>query len=254
MYAHNDVLKTYQARQAGLDLSPAVGIICVSKFLASQIAENIPTRMSDRIRVVPNGVDVQFFRRDSPLRRSDFLRVVFVGRMIRDKGADILLKAIASLNRRDIHLTLVGSRGFTASDPLTKYEVEIRQMAASLGNRVSIRPFLARSEVASILSRSDVLVVPSRWAEPFALTVREGQAAGLAVIASNIGGIPEALGGHGVLVEPDDPSSLAEALEALAEDEDTLKLIGERARNFAELHDWSVSARTLEAAVAELTN
>lgn len=53
-----------------------------------------------------------------------------------------------------------------------------------------------------VLRTADVVVVPSRWAEPFALTALEGMAAGAAVVASDIGGIPEAVGTAGILVPP----------------------------------------------------
>jgi glycosyltransferase involved in cell wall biosynthesis len=152
-----------------------------------------------------------------------------------------------------MRLTLVGSRGFTATDPPSRYERTVRRRAAALGSRVSIRPFLPPAEVAHILASSDVLVVPSRWPEPFALTVREGQAAGMAVVAADVGGIPEALGPAGVLVPPDDPRALADVLAGLADDERWLRRLGASARAFAVEHDWSAASTALGRAVAELT-
>lgn len=252
LYAHNDVLRTYRPGEAGRALDRAAGIICVSHYLARQTLQHLPARLHDRVRVVHNGVDAQLFRRTDPVGTSALLRVVFVGRMVRDKGADVLVEAMHLLQRDDVALTVVGSRGFSATDPPTEFERALRDRAASLGDRVSFRPFLPRSQVARLLGSSDVLVVPSRWAEPFALTVREGQASGMAVVASEVGGIPEALGGAGVMVPPDDPEALADVLTVLTQDRQRLRALGTTARSFAETHDWSASAAALADTVTEL--
>lgn len=254
LYAHNNVLKTYGEREAGRTLRRATGIICVSDFLAEETRSHVPKHLHERIRVVHNGVDIELFRRTTPLRSAGALRVVFVGRMIREKGADIAIEAVRRLGRPDIHLTLIGSRGFDSRDPLTDYERQIHGQAARLGNHISIYPFLPPAQVARILSSSDVLVVPSRWPEPFALTVREGQAAGLAVVASDIGGIPEALGGRGLLVPPDKADAIADALAALADDACLLHSLSTAGRSFAEEYNWSFAAAKLETIVRDLTS
>lgn len=252
LYAHNEVLKTYTEKEAGRILGSVAGVICVSHFLGGRTAERLPVGLRDRVRVVHNGVDTDFFRRLAPLRESDALRIVFVSRMIPEKGADVLLRALKEIGRPDIHVTLIGSQGFDASASISSYESSIRSLASELGDRATVRPFLPREEVRDALGSADVVVVPSRWADPFPLTVYEGMASGAAVVGSDIGGIPEALKGRGLLVKPGDPRSLAEALEALADDNELLAQLAAAGRAHTEVHDWSHAARALRTTIEEL--
>lgn len=252
LYAHNLLLRTYSPAEAGRVLDRAAAIVCVSGALADQTADHLPARLRDRLRVVPNGVDtVRFAPRADPAR-GERLRVTFVGRMIRDKGADVVLDAVARLDRDDIELTIVGSQNFDAGAPPSPYERDLAARAAALGDRVRLRPFTPRAQVADVYRAADVVVVPSRWAEPFALTVMEGMACGVPVVASAIGGIPEVMGDAGVPVRPDDPADLAAALEALADDEALRRRIGVTCRTWALARDWAWSRSRLDAVLAEV--
>lgn len=170
--------------------------------------------------------------------------------MIPEKGADLLVEAVQKLNRPDIRLTIIGSSGFDPSFPLTPYERTVREAAAALGERVEVKPFLPRTDVAAALSTADFVVVPSRWPEPFALTVLEGMAAGAAVIGSEIGGIPESFGGVGILVPSQNSDALAGALEALADDEALLRETASACSRFAAEHDWSFASAALAETLA----
>lgn len=245
LYAHNLLFRAYRRREAARVLAPAAAIVCVSEALAEQTAAFLPDALHSRLRVVRNGVDAAAFARPGHARRGDVLRIAFIGRMIPDKGADILLEAVRRLDRPDIHLTLVGASGFDVNDPLTPFEQEVRRRARALGDRVTVRPFVPRPEVATALRQADVVVVPSRWPEPFALTVLEGMAAGAAVVGSEIGGIPESLRGTGILVPPGDASALAEALAALADDDVLLEDTARACLAHAERHDWALARAEL---------
>ena len=252
LYAHNLLLRTYSEREATRVLGRAAAIVCVSGALAEQTAEHLPPALRDRLRVVPNGVDTARFAPRADPARGERLRVVFVGRMIPDKGADVLLDAVARLDRDDVELTLVGSQNFDAGATPSPFERDLRSRAAALGDRVRLLPFTPRAEVAEVYRQADVVVVPSRWAEPFALTVMEGMASGVPVVASAVGGIPEVMGDASVLVRPDDPAELAAALEALADDEALRRRIGAACRTWALAHDWTWSRSRLDAVLAEV--
>jgi glycosyltransferase involved in cell wall biosynthesis len=252
LHAHNLLLRTYTPREAGRVLGGVAAIACVSGALAEQTAPYLPASLRDRLRVVPNGVDTRRFSPRADPARGERLRVVFVGRMIRDKGADVLLDAVARLDREDVELTVVGSQNFDAAAALSPFEQEVHARAAALGSRVRLRPFTPRAEVAEVYRQADVVVVPSRWAEPFALTVLEGMACGVPVVASAIGGIPEVMGDAGVPVRPDDPADLAAAIEALADDETMRRGIGARCRRWAEQHDWAAARTRLDAVLTKV--
>jgi glycosyltransferase involved in cell wall biosynthesis len=249
LYAHNELLRTYGRREAGRVLGRAAAIVCVSRFLAARTAERLPPPLRSRVVVVHNGVDTKLFRPADEPREDGTLHVVYVGRMLPDKGPDVLLDALLRLGRTDVRATFVGTVGFAPDAPLSDYERTLRRTAAPLGDRVTWLPFRPRADVAALLRTADVVVVPSRWPEPFALTVLEGMASGAAVVASDVGGIPEAAGDAGVLVPPDDDGALAEALEALADDAVLLARARAAGRAHAEAHRWLEARRTLDRAL-----
>ena len=249
LYAHNQLLRTYSQREAGRALENAAAVVCVSDDLAQATADRLPPSLRGRVRVVRNGVDTATLRPGPPRTPGAPLEVSFVGRMIPDKGADVLLRAALLLDRPDVHVTVVGSSGFSATDPLTPFETEVRALAAGLGERVTLSPFVPRAQVAALLAAADVVVVPSRWPDPCPLTVLEGMAAGAVVIGSAIGGIPELLGDAGVPVRPDDPEALAAAIARLADDPDALAAAQAQARAHAVARDWTVVRRDLSQAL-----
>ncbi|MHA7133386.1 glycosyltransferase family 4 protein [Oerskovia turbata] len=249
LYAHNQLLRTYGHRELARTLGPAHRIVCVSAFLADRTAALLPPALRDRVVVVHNGVDAGAAP-GARRPRGDALHVVFVGRAIPDKGADVAVDAVRALGRRDVRLTVVGSAGFDAADPLTAYETDLRRRAAGSTPPVTFTGFLPRGEVRALLRTADVVVVPSRWAEPFALTALEGMAAGAAVVASDIGGIPEAVGSAGILVPPGDASALAQALTALADDEAGLVAAQDAGRARAVEMDWSHARARLDQVLA----
>ncbi|PFG44212.1 glycosyl transferase family 1 [Isoptericola jiangsuensis] len=252
LYAHNELLRSYGAREAGRTLDPAGGIVCVSAYVAERTAERLPPRLRDRVVVVHNAVDTTLFAPDDTPAGHDGLHVVFVGRMLPDKGPDLLVEALVRLARPDVRATFVGTTNFAPGAPLSTYEESLRAAASPLGDRVRWLPFRPRADVAAILRTADVVVVPSRWAEPFALTVLEGMASGAAVVAARVGGIPEATGDAGVLVAPGSPDDLAQAIEHLADDPVHRRRVQARGLAHARAHDWRAARRRFDEVLAEL--
>jgi glycosyltransferase involved in cell wall biosynthesis len=174
---------------------------------------------------------------------------MFVGRMIPDKGADVLLRAAALFAGDEVEVVIVGSEGFDSQSPLSRYERGLRKLASAVRPNVQFVPFVDRSALPVLLRSADILVVPSRWAEPSGLTLGEGLATGLPVIASRTGGIPEVLGSAGIMVEPNNPSELAKALRRLVDDPGLRLRMGREARIHAEAHDWGASWRCLRTLI-----
>ncbi len=245
LYAHNDLLRSYSRREAAETLSSAAAIIAVSSYLADRLQSSLPPSLRDRVEVVANGVDVAAFAVPPRMPRG-FLKVAFLGRMVPEKGADVLAKALVRLDRDDIYATFIGSQGFDPRSALSDYEQSLRRTMDPIRAKVDFLPFQPRPRVVELLAATDVLVAPSRWPEPFALTVLEGMAAGAAVVASAIGGIPEACGGAAILVPPGDADALAAALVALAEDQWGLRRLQHAAARTGD-RDWRVVAHELDA-------
>ncbi len=237
LYAHNDLLRSFSRRESGLMLADVAAVVCVSESLASQMREHMPAALHDRVRVVVNGVDTAQFTPASS-RRPGPLRVMFMGRAISEKGADTLLEAAARLGRTDLGFTVVGSHGFDAQATLSPYEQRLRELAGSVPGGVRFQPFVDREHLPRLLQEADILTVPSRWPDPCPLTVGEGMATGLPVVAARIGGIPELLGDAGMLFEPGDAAGLAAAIGRLADDAGLRAERGAAALTRARERDW----------------
>jgi glycosyltransferase involved in cell wall biosynthesis len=127
-------------------------------------------------------------------------RLLFVGRFDRQKGVDVLCGALARMQGQ-AHGVLVGGSVLADGPSFT-----LPDNAESIG-------WVDPSRIEALLQSADVLVMPSRW-EGFGLIAAEAMRAGVAVLASRVGGLPEVVvdGETGVLVEPDDVDALVEAV------------------------------------------
>jgi glycosyltransferase involved in cell wall biosynthesis len=250
LYVHNQLFNTYSRREMGHVLGCCDAAICVSRFIADDIAARLG-RWSDKLKVVHNGVDTERFRPGEVAPADGLPVVLFLGRVVPEKGPDLLLKAARVLHERglDFRVRIVGSSGFNAKDPLSAYELELRELARPLGKKVAFVPFVDRGRVVDEYKGASVFCVPSNWDEPLGLTVLEGMACGLPVVASRRGGIPE-IGGEAVLYfDPPDVSELAGHLEGLLRDEADRCVWGERARTRAQQLSWDRQHEHLAEAV-----
>ena len=173
---------------------------------------------ADKLVLVSNGIGAV-----GPGQRADWndtrLKLLFVGRLDRQKGVDVLLEAVRPLGEH-VSVRIVG-------DPVVSGEPGL---AAS--NRMPHVEFLGWQDklgVAAQLNACDLVVMPSRW-EGFGLVAIEAMRAGKPVIASAIGGLPEIVvdGVTGRLVTPGDAAALAAALSSI--DAETLARMGQAGR------------------------
>jgi glycosyltransferase involved in cell wall biosynthesis len=194
---------------------------------------------AERIRVKPNFVDDPGRRRVAPAVSST---VLFVGRLVSQKGIDLLLSAWQRFGGDGLELTVIGD------GPL---QTELKGKAVS-GVRFEGR--LPAAAVRECMLAGRALVFPSRSYEVQPLVVLEAMAAGLPVLASDLGGMPDLLEplGPGWLAPPGDPSGWAAALARLA-DADHVERAGVRARAYYErAFTKAAAAAALQAAYEEV--
>ena len=161
--------------------------------------------------IIPNPYDdVLFYTRNKVPRDK---QLIFVGRLVSDKGADLLIQAISILKQRDLtpELTIVG-------DGPERSRLEQLATNLRLKNQINFTGARSQAEVAEILREHEVLVVPSLWNEPFGVVALEGIASGCMVVGSDGGGLPEAIGPCGVTFPNGDEQALAEQLAVLLGD------------------------------------
>jgi alpha-maltose-1-phosphate synthase len=232
----------------------ATAVIAVSEGMRADLLEAYPAVDPGRVRVIHNGIDAQEYAPDpgtdvlerhgvDPQRPS----VVFVGRITRQKGVPVLLHAAADLDP-GVQLVLCAGQPDTPElgEEVTRLVEELQRTRQGV---IWIQGMLERREVIQLLSHATVFVCPSVY-EPLGIVNLEAMACGSAVVASKVGGIPEVVvdGETGLLVPPDDPASLAVALNELARDPERAAAMGRagRERAVAEF-DWSaIAARTAE--------
>jgi glycosyltransferase involved in cell wall biosynthesis len=173
----------------------------------SAISEAIRTKTGGDV-VIPNPYQDDIFSEDPHSERDKDL--IFVGRLVSDKGADLVIKALGILAQRGIHpkLTIVGE------GPESAYLRELAS-ASSLENQIVFAGRKQGPELASLLRHHRIMVVPSRWAEPFGIVALEGIACGCVVIGSDGGGLPQTIGPCGFLFPNGDYRLLALQLERL---------------------------------------
>jgi starch synthase len=247
-------------------LEAADAVIAVSGAMKDDVLGCYPAVDPDRVVVIHNGVDTDEF---APDRRTDDLPplgidpsrpyVTFVGRITRQKGIDLLLSAAERFDP-DIQLVLLPSAPDTP-----EVGEEMRARAAALAQRRSgvlwLERVLPRPELIQVLSNSVVALCPSVY-EPFGLVNVEAMACGTAVVATDVGGIPEIVvdGETGLLVpielgpdgRPSDPerfvADLAAAVNTLVAEPATAERMGVLGRKRAvEEFSWpSIAARTVE--------
>jgi len=167
---------------------------------------------SKAISVLPLGV-----ARVTPVvargERDPALTMVYAGSLQYHKGPDVLIRAVQTLTHLNWRLLLFGY-----GDPADPFLTEVRALAAG-DSRIEFRPPFNQAALPQILAEADVVVVPSRCYETYSLIAREALLAGLPVVASRLGALPEVVkdGVNGYLVPPADVEALAGALARLPE-------------------------------------
>lgn len=216
---HSSPRRTADPRQwllgalRGRLLTRSVNLIAVSRFIAGELVRLGADE--GRITVLPTGVDTAFFQPGPPVSGGGIL---FVGRLVAQKGVADLLTAAGALKSQGVSapVRIIGDGPERA---------RLERLARRLRIEVTFLGGQPREAVRDAMQRAEVLCGPSRTdrtgaREGFGMVYAEAQATGLPVVATASGGIPEAVdhGRSGLLVPEGDPRRLAEALRACLTD------------------------------------
>jgi glycosyltransferase involved in cell wall biosynthesis len=217
---------------AGLFRLVKPGIVAISQA----VADDLPAAMRARTRVVYNGVDLDRFAQlaapepvDFPWPEGDGPLIGTVSHLIPWKGQEVFVRAAAILlkSHPTWRFVLVGDdifqfQGERARLTALTHELGIADRVVLVGNR---------EDVPAILKRLSLFVLPSLY-EPFGRVLIEAMAAGLPIVASRAGGVPEIVvdGETGILVEPGYAEPMAEAIAALLTDPARAKAMADAGR------------------------
>jgi len=244
-----------------LRLQSTDAVIAVSTYTREAMRARYGQRATQRVVVIRPGIDPSRFPLSSFARpgrsaalggNASPLRLVYVGRLEPEKGPDLLLEAVMICGSRGLRLalTIVGDGSLRAS----------LQTVIPEGAPVEVR-WVGHTDPQPFLSEGDLFILPSR-SENLPIAVLEAMTMGLPILATSVGGVPEVVrnGITGLLVEPENASALAAAIEKLHADRALLAQMSSAARSEAaeydiasmaervsDLYDQSAQAKTAGA-------
>lgn len=225
-------------------------VVAVSEAEARTVRERYEVPAS-RVAVVRPGVDTTVFH---PAERPDLdgpPTLLFAARLQPLKAPDLAIEVLARLDAtRGARLVLAGA----ASEDFAAYTDELHDLARALGvqDRVDVHGPASREELSELMRRATVLLLPS-WSETFGLVALEAQASGTPVIAwRSAGGVAEAVGDGGIVLDSRDADVWAHATETILSDAAEHGRRSRLAREFATHRTWDASAEHLAEVYREV--
>ena len=236
LHMHNDHLCNLNAAEAAA-LRPDLTVFN-SRFLEGLGRCLVPG--IGRTAVMYNGADEESFYPAVSTVVSMTPVVLFVGRLVPEKGVHVLVAAMRLLARQGVRLQakIIGSVNFAGGKSSTYADELMRDCPEN----TEFMPHMAGAPLAEQFRSASIFCCPSTWEEPFGMVNVEAMASGLPVVASAVGGIPEIFThGGGLLVRKNSPVELAAALKSLAENEAERARLGAQAYLiFQQRFRWSV--------------
>lgn len=201
-------------------------VVLLSERLYDDVADFVPRA---RCFILPNALIAPIVARDAAAQ--GYNHIVFLSNLVMSKGPVVLLDALARLKARGV----VFQASFAGEPwpPITRENFQEAIRARGLAESVRYVGFVSGADKQALLRSAAMLAFPTFYAnEAFPLVVLEAMGAGLAVVATPEGAIPDMLrdGENGILVPQNDPERLADALQRLIEDPALCRRMGERGR------------------------
>ncbi|MHA2248755.1 MAG: glycosyltransferase family 4 protein [Candidatus Kariarchaeaceae archaeon] len=238
----------YHLALAHMGISQCDGIIPVSKNVTDSLVKILQYDASKILPIIsPGGIDFNLIHQKRPeiltsLRKQLFVTdkyIIFLGRLLYNKGVDILVAAFKELNF-DGKLVIIGEG---------PYKNEFQQLIADYGltEAVIFTGFMEDAEVYALLQGAEFYCLPSRW-ESFSISTLEAMAAGLPVICSRVGGLAQWTKDVAVQVESEDISGFTLAMQKVLDDQNYREVLSEKSIKLAKQYDFrELSKRTLES-------
>lgn len=245
---HNDPQTMRGARSAAERdalLRRLARVIPVSAYLRARLLEGVADPARDP-KILPNCIDLAALPEPLPPDARD-KTILFVGRVVPEKAPDAFVAACAKTLPRlpGWRAEIIGADRFRADSPDTGFSRDVAAAAAAAG--VTMAGYLDHPAVLQALARAAMLVMPSRWQEPFGLTALEAMASGACLLCSTRGGLPEVGGDVSLPVDPDDPQAMADAIFRLARDPARIAALSAAGRDRAKAFDVGPTRRRLDA-------
>ena len=210
-------------------------IVAVSEREAAE--GRVVLAAADRVTLIHNGVDRTHFSPNGVRadRHPTSPLIVCVGRLSEQKGQDVAIRALARLGNRTALLRLVGGDNTRGE----REQLEALARSLGVGHRIEWRGEVV--DTAPEFRAADLVIAPSRW-EGMSLALLEAMACGAAMVVTDVSG-SEVLKDAGVIVPPNDPQALADAIDALLADAPRRRRLSEAARERSHSYDLASTMR-----------
>lgn len=246
LHLHNNLLHS-QSKYHEVIFNSLTKILTVSDFVKDRVSTIQP---NSKVQTVYNGIDIlAFSKKTSPtinrqevgLADDDFV-MIYSGRINKDKGISELIDAMHQLKDfPKIKLLVLGSSFFEDAKNEDAFISQLKQKSENIRGNIIFTGFIPYHCVPNYLHLADIAVLPSMWEEPFGLTIVEAMAAGLPLITTRSGGIPEICEGVATIVEKKDVvSNLTTAIIDLYKHPNKRKQMAEDASERAQLFDKDI--------------
>ena len=218
-------------------------IVCVSEKVKESLIGWI-SEIAHKMVVIRNAVPVGKMGD----KKESVYDILFVGRLERAKGVDVLFEAIKLLETkydRKLKVAIIGDGSLNE---------ELKGIAERLNISESVEFLGVRKDISDLMRKSKIFVLPSRW-EGLPMVILEAMALGMPVVATKVGGIPEVIedGKDGILVEPENPERLANSIFRLLDDDGLRSLFSSNAyRKIKEEYSIEKYTKTLLGLYKEL--
>ena len=256
-HLHNDFLNCSKDKHNEIYESYSL-IISVSNYITQQVKSINPKDV--KCKVVYNSIDTNAFLEASPFDRNtkrlcsmDFI-IVYSGRLTKDKGILQLIQAIKALSCTisEVKLLIIGASAYGNDKHPTPFIEELQKAAEPIKDKIVFTGFVDYKKIPSYLKMADIAVVPSMWEEPFGLTVIEAMAAGLPLITTRSGGIPEICEGIATIVERNNiVNNLATAILDLYQHPEKRKQMAEASLERSKMFDKETYAKNFFKAIED---
>lgn len=258
LHLNNDLLNS-NSRFHDIIFNGLTKILTCSNYIKDRVST---ISKSDKIHTLYNAIDIQSFtpkehstvsRKDLGLLDGDFV-IVFSGRINKDKGVSELIDAMLKIkDKSDVKLMIIGGTFYGTSNNDDDFVRSLKNKANQIKDKIVFTGFISYKCIPDYLHLADIAALPSMWDEPFGLTIIEALAAGLPLVTTRSGGIPEICEGIATIVERNNVvNNLANAILDLYHDSDKRKQMAEASLMRAKLFDKETYAKNFFAALEHL--
>lgn len=247
LFLHNDPQEMRGAGNAAgraALLAALAQVVTVSTHLRDRLIDGLAPPPGKMPMVLPNHIDLTAIPPE-PAQRDPV--ILFAGRLVADKGADAFVAAAAAAlpHLPGWRAEMIGADRFRPDSPETPFIRALRPRAEAAG--VALLGHRPHADILAAMRRAAMVVVPSRFSEPFGLTALEAMACGAPLLCSLRGGLRDLAQGVAVPADPDDPAAMAEAMRALVSDPARRAALGAAGQARAAAYGLPEAAAALDA-------